>query len=344
MASTTNTAAWLTAEKTVPLEIKPAPLGIPGEGEILVKNHALAINPIDGDLQYNPQPYFNLKYPTVLGCDVAGEVVAVGPHVTRFQIGDRVLGNTSGFLTKRIEANGFMAYTVLETNLASHIPDAISYERAVVIPLGLSTAAAGLFQDNYLALQPPTSPAQRPTGKTLLVWGGATSVGSNAIQLAVAAGYAVVATASPKNFDYLKTLGAGQLFDYHSPSIINDLVAFFKDKTSAGALDCIGLAEAQPLVLEVMSKIVAGTKFVATVKPALPTPEGVYSKHIYATLIKDNHVGKDVYEDFLPVALEAGTFIPAPEPLVAGKGLESVQVAVDLLRSGVSARKIVVTL
>jgi NADPH:quinone reductase-like Zn-dependent oxidoreductase len=44
----------------------------------------------------------------------------------------------------------------------------------------------------------------KPTGKTLLVWGGSTSVGSNAIQLGVAAGYEVVTTASPKNFDYVR--------------------------------------------------------------------------------------------------------------------------------------------
>jgi hypothetical protein len=67
-------------------------------------------------------------------------------------------------------------------------------------------------------------------------------------------------------------------------------------------------------------------------------------KHIFGTSIKDNEVGKAIYEDFLPKALKAGTFVPAPEPLIAGKGLESVQGAVDLVNKGVSARKIVVAL
>ncbi|TAQ89425.1 hypothetical protein B7494_g2244 [Chlorociboria aeruginascens] len=56
----------------------------------------------------------------------------------------------------------------------------------------------------------------KPTGKTVLIWGGSGSVGVNVIQLAVAAGYEVIATASPANFDYLKELGASEVLDYHS--------------------------------------------------------------------------------------------------------------------------------
>jgi NADPH:quinone reductase-like Zn-dependent oxidoreductase len=79
----------------------------------------------------------------------------------------------------------------------------MSYEDAVVIPLGLATAAAGLFDKTQLGLQLPQAPACPATGKTAVVWGGSTSVGCIAIQLAVAAGYEVFTTASPKNFDYM---------------------------------------------------------------------------------------------------------------------------------------------
>ena len=67
-------------------------------------------------------------------------------------------------------------------------------------------------------------------------------------------------------------------------------------------------------------------------------------KQMFALSIRLNHVGRAVWEEYLPKALEKGSFVPAPEPLVAGHGLESVQVGVDLLRKGVSARKVVVTL
>lgn len=109
--------------------------------------------------------------------------------------------------SKRDCDNAFQEYTVVPAHMASPIPSTLSFDHAAVIPLGLSTAAAGLFEKEYLAPQHP-SVSPKPTGKALLIWGGSTSVGSNAIQLAVAAGYDVITTASPKNFDYVKKLAA----------------------------------------------------------------------------------------------------------------------------------------
>lgn len=63
-----------------------------------------------------------------------------------------------------------------------------------------------------------------------------------------------------------------------------------------------------------------------------------------ATSCASNFVGKAVWEDFLPLALESGSFVPAPEPLVVGTGLETLQKAVDVQREGMSAQKVVVLL
>ena len=227
--------------------------------------------------------------------------------------------------------------------MASEIPEGISFESAAVIPLGLSTAASGLFQDGFLNLQFPTAPPQKLTGKTLLIWGGASSVGCNAIQLAVAAGYQVVTTASPKNFEFVEKLGASAVYDYNDSAVGDDLLKFLHGKTIAGALDCIG-GPAWSICADIVHRS-SGNKFVATTKRNFPDPpEGVTIKTVFATTIKDNAVGKAVYEDFLPKAFEVGSFVPAPEPLVSGKGLESVQGAVDLQQKGVSARKVVVLL
>ena len=339
--STANAAAWITAAKSKPFEVKSAPLWTPEENEVLVRNHAVAINPVDGGLQ--SLAFFPLNYPTILGQDIAGEVVAVGPNVTRFKKGARVLGHGVGMATKQPQHNAFQAYTVVQTNMASEIPNHISFESAVVIPLGLSTAASGLFQDDFLNLQFPTVPPQKSTGQTLLVWGGASSVGSNAIQLAVAAGYEVVTTASRKNFEYVKKLGASAAYDYNDSTVDDNLRKFFHDKSIAGALDCIG-GPAWGVCVNVVNGS-RGNKFVATTKRGFPDPpDNVTMKPVFGTTIKDNAVGKAVYEDFLPKALEAGTFVPAPKPLISGKGLESVQGAVGLQQKGVSARKVVVSL
>lgn len=203
-----NQAAWLTDKAAYPVEVKSAPYTPPGENKIVVRNSAIAINPIDWVLQsvMGNLIFAWLKYPAILGWDLAGEVVEVGKDVTRFQVGDRVLGLavSSDKRSDGSSEGAFQEYTIVRDNLASPIPDSLYYEKACVLPLGLSTAACGLFQNDFLALQYPTVSTTRisnSTGETLLVWGGSSSVGSNAIQLATAAGYEVMTTASPKNFD-----------------------------------------------------------------------------------------------------------------------------------------------
>lgn len=340
-----NTAAWLTAAYARPFEIKPAPLGVPEANQILVRNRAIAANPIDGKLQ--SKAFYPLNYPTILGQDVAGEVVAVGPQVTRFKPGDRVLGNTAGFDSKLDTERAYQAYTILRTNLTSQIPDSIAYDRAVVLPLAVATASCGLFHPDFLGLQLPTPVKRNNTGQVLLVWGGASSVGSCAIQLAVAAGYEVVTTASRHNFDIVTKLGASLVFDYSDATVVADIVAALDGKTLAGVFDAVGGAAWKPSV-QVLSQLADSSvvnKFVATVTPGFPEPPtGVKMKQVYALAILKNHVGKAIFEDFLPAALENGTFVPAPTPLIAGKGLESLQKAVDILNAGVSAKKVVVLL
>jgi NADPH:quinone reductase-like Zn-dependent oxidoreductase len=366
-----NTAAWLRA-KYAKLEVGPAAYTPPRQNELVVRNHAVAINPVDWGIQRLGGALFNwIKLPAIIGSDVAGEVVEVGPGVSRFKVGDRVFGQALGTSKARTgPAEGaFQDYTVLVDHMTAPIPDAMSYESAAVLPLAVSTAACGLFQKDYLALQHPSVPP-KPTGRTLLVWGGSTSVGSNAIQLAVAAGYEVVSTASPRNFDYLKTLGASQVFDYNDKSAVCDIVATLKDKTIAGAI-AIGTGSAGPCFDVVHA--CKGGKFVATASAAvsldalperggLPASmmftfvtsgiamaikarvQGIRTKFIFGDTLADNEVGPMLYADFLPKALAAGTYVAAPDPLVVGHGLESIQPAFDVQSKGVSARKIVVTL
>lgn len=336
----TNTAAWIKAAKSRPFVVEPAPVWTPEANEILVKNHAIAINPVDGSLQ--AAGWWPLNYPTMLGQDVAGTVAQVGPGVTSFKVGDRVVGHAVGMATKRDQDNAFQEYTIVQVNMAAPLPDHIAFENAAVLPLALSTAACGLFQDSNLKLQLPTVPAQKPTGKTVIVWGGASCVGSNAIQLLVNAGYEVITTASPKNFDYVKKLGASQVFDYKSPTVQEDLIAALKGKTTGGALDCIGGAP-QGILQQVLAAS-EGDKGISSTKRGWPEPPaGVQMFSIFGTTLKDNSIGKAIYNDFLPAALKAGTFVPAPEPTIVGKGVDKIQDAVDLVMKGVSAAKLVVT-
>ena len=95
----------------------------------------------------------------------------LGSAVSRFKLGDRALGYPATLRENESPKGAFQAYTVLAAHRASQIPSTLSYESGAVLPLGLSTAACGLFQKDYLALQYP-SVLPNQTEKRLLVWGG----------------------------------------------------------------------------------------------------------------------------------------------------------------------------
>ncbi|KAG8532918.1 uncharacterized protein KY384_002796 [Bacidia gigantensis] len=337
-----NRAAWQNALAT-PLVIQPAPYTSPHASELVIANHAIAVNPADHVLQTAGLDAFAyISYPFIFGEDVAGTVTEVGSAVTRFKVGDRVLAICLGTVTNRASEGAFQAYSIVAEHMTSPIPESMKFEEAAIFPLGLTTAASGLFQKDRLALQYPSAHAE-PTGQALLIWGGASSVGCNAIQLAVAAGYEVFVTASPSNFDLVERLGASQVFDYHSSSVVDDIVATLKDKMIAGALNAAPGGTEPCLTILERSK---GNKFLATASLPKPEilPEGVKVEFVQSTNIRDTEVSKVVFEDFLPEALAQGKFVAAPEPRVVGHGLEFVQEALDVLKKGVSASKLVVTL
>jgi NADPH:quinone reductase-like Zn-dependent oxidoreductase len=368
-----NTAAWLTA-KHDKLEVRSAPYTPPRENEIVVKNYAIAVNPVDWLKQVLGNFMFSwIKYPFVLGSDTAGEVVEVGKAVSRFRVGDRILAHAVGMDKKRNNpAEGaFQTYTLVLAHMASPIPDTMPCESAAVLPLCLSTAACGLFQKDQLALQYPSVPP-KPAGTTLLIWGGSTSVGSNAIQLAVSAGYEVITTASPRNFDYVKKLGATKAFDYNDKNVVHDVIKALRSKTLAGALAigsgsaeaCLDVVHASegnkfvsmasfPISLEKLSGSGMSLQLVPMILQLLrfnvsmwfkSRARHIHTNFIFGSTLMDNEVSRVIYEDFLPEALADGQYVAAPDPYVVGKGLDYVQAAFDLQRKGVSARKVVVSL
>lgn len=92
MAAAANQAAWLIKADST-LQVGNAPMSTAGTGELVVKNAAIAINPLDWHIQ--DSGVFVQQWPTILGCDVAGEVYEVGPDVQQFKKGDHVIGSVS---------------------------------------------------------------------------------------------------------------------------------------------------------------------------------------------------------------------------------------------------------
>ena len=138
---------------------------------------------------------------------------------------------------------------------------------AVVIGLGAATAAAGLYQKEFLALDlPSTSIEPGSTGGVVVVWGGSSSVGSCAIQLLKNSGYEVFATASKRNLAYVKELGATAAFDYSGSDVVGEIVNALMGKEVAGYFDAISHQETVQAMVQIASKS-NGVKFVASVLP-----------------------------------------------------------------------------
>lgn len=344
-------------------EVGPAPYTPAGPGEIVVRVRAVAVNPIDSlpRVAYRVAlPW--LKFPAIVGSDVAGEVVEVGDGVTRMRVGDRVLGMAVGVEKDRNRAaeGAFQQHVVLVEHMVSPIPDDLAFEQACVLPLALSTAATGLFQSDHLGLPLPKPltaplPAPLPTfaasdrGETVLVWGGSTSVGGNAIQLARAAGYRVIATSSPRNFGYLRSLGADATVDRSSRTAVDEIVAALGENRLAGTY-AIGLGSLRP-TLAVAARV-PGSRRIASAQPAIAIRlrlltsrrHGVRVTAIWGGTLRCNEVGPGIYADYLPAALASGMYRAAPDAVVVGDGLEQIPVALARLRRGVSANKLVVRL
>jgi NADPH:quinone reductase-like Zn-dependent oxidoreductase len=174
---------------------KPAP----GPGELLVRVRACGINPLDWKVcDGSVAAFLSSSPPFVIGADVAGVVEAAGPGVTRHQVGDEVFGQV-GLL------GGFAEYVVTAQNRLSAKPANLSFAEAACIPVSGATAHDLLFKDGKL--QP---------GERVFVQAGAGGVGHYAVQLAKDAGAYVIATCSAASADFVRSLGADEVVDYHA--------------------------------------------------------------------------------------------------------------------------------
>lgn len=172
-----------------------------GADQVLVKVAATSINPIDWKLRegYLKQ-MFPWSFPIILGWDVAGEIVEVGQKVKDYHVGDRIFARpeTTRFGT-------YADYTIVDTNLLAPLPESIAFTEAAAVPLAGLTALQALFDHGSLK-----------AGEKVLIHAGAGGVGTYAIQLAKNAGAYVITTASPRNHELVKKLGADEVIDYHT--------------------------------------------------------------------------------------------------------------------------------
>jgi NADPH:quinone reductase-like Zn-dependent oxidoreductase len=175
---------------------RPAPQG----QQVLVRIHAAAVNPLDWHFMHGT-PYVvrfmsgwtGPKDP-VLGLDLAGDVVAVGPEVTKFKVGDAVFG---------IGPTAFAEYSLAAERRLAPKPAGVTYEQAAAVPVAAITALQALRDHGKVQ-----------AGQKVLINGASGGVGTYMVQLAKVLGADVTAVCSGRNVEMVRSLGADRVIDY----------------------------------------------------------------------------------------------------------------------------------
>jgi NADPH:quinone reductase-like Zn-dependent oxidoreductase len=204
------------------LRYEDAPVPPVGSGEILIRVHAVGINPPDWYLRDGyktlpPEWQPKVAFPLILGTDVSGVVAAVADDVADFAIGDEVYS-----MVRFPEglAGGSRAYAEFVSVPAAQVarkPQAIDHVQAAAAPMSLLTAWQFLIEQGHDVPNPLQASAHVPVpleGRTVLVNGAAGGVGHFAVQIAKRRGARVIAVASGEHEAMLRELGADEFIDY----------------------------------------------------------------------------------------------------------------------------------
>ncbi|EJF58621.1 GroES-like protein [Dichomitus squalens LYAD-421 SS1] len=312
----------------------------PGAGDIVVKNEAIGLNPVDWKIQ----TYGLLveKYPAILGLDATGTVEAVGQGVTAFKKGDRVI--YQGVLDN--DRANFQQYTLINESLAAELPGKFSFEAGATLPLAYSTAAVGLYhQAGGPQLVPPWAEGGKSKyAKTpIVVLGGASVVGSLAIQLAKLSGFSpIITTASPKNVELLTSYGATHVLDRSLPqnALISEVTKIAGGPVSL-VYDAISLPETQAAGYALLAP---NGKLLTVLPPTVTeTTEGRSVVSVLGVIQRAPNVefGKALLAQ-LPALLESGDIKPLRVEVIPG-GLGGITAGLAKLKNNqVSGTKLVV--
>ncbi len=205
ISGNSTTPAFLTASKAARIHEFGSPEVItledwrppvPQAGEVLVRVKAAGVGPWDAWVRAGksalPQPL-----PLTPGSDIAGRIVALGPDVTGFAVGDAVFGVTNPNFT-----GGYADYAIVSAAMIARKPEGLSDLDAASVPVVAVTAWQALFEHAHLR-----------RGQSVLIHGAAGNVGAYAVQLARAAGLRILTTARRRDHAFVRSLGADIVID-----------------------------------------------------------------------------------------------------------------------------------
>ncbi|EXJ91830.1 hypothetical protein A1O3_00380 [Capronia epimyces CBS 606.96] len=340
-----NLAAIIPAAQA-PLEVKQVEKYTPGPKEILVKNEAIALIPVEAKIA--KFALIPIPYPANLGLSYGGTVEAVGAQVTRFKAGDRVGVRTNGMGTG-LQYGGYQRYVVAPEDTATQVPDGVEVGTVASI-LGNLNTVLGLFNARAKldrpALDGNNSSANK--SKKVLIYGGTSNLGTLSVQYVAQAGYSVVTTTSPKHARFVESLGPVHVVDH-----TQDHAALVKALVAQGPYDLVVDTISLPPTVAVNAAVVAaqgGGQVLTTSPPFGPgphdLPEGV--TRVFASwpdiIPSEGEPGLELwaYKTYLPHVLASGTLIPPQTEKVPGGLAKGVNDALDKLIVGVSGVRLIV--
>ncbi|KAH9934267.1 GroES-like protein [Fomitopsis serialis] len=329
--------------------VKDHPVPSIGDDDILVKVVAVAQNPADWRFVDAVQ-----NVGTVIGCDWSGHVVQRGKNVTTPDLGAHVSGFVMGGTF--VDSGAYAEYVKTPAELAWTVPEGtLSHEQAATVSAGLFTAAQCLYHPQRLALVEP--PEKVEGVDWILIYGGSSSVGQYAIQLAHLSGYKVITTASPRNFDLVKSLGADTAFDYKDPGVVEAIKSATGDSLRH-AIDTQSIKETQEICARAMGpqggklvlmfpptfkakKLRKDVEFISTmIYTALGRPFSLGPQAKFAAQPKD----RAQIANFMlktPQLVRDGLIVPNRVKLWEG-GLQAIPEGLQYMREGkVSGEKVV---
>lgn len=189
---------------------------VAGDGDVVVRVRATSLNYHDVFTRRG-MPGIRIAMPAIMGLDVAGEIAAIGPGVSGWQIGERVLGDpinrVEGGLTGETSYGGLAEYCRLRAHQLVRIPDGVSFAQAAALPCAYGTARRMMFTNGHVT-----------EGEKVLVLGASGGVGVCAVQLAKAAGATVIAaTSSEAKAARLRALGADHTINYTQADFVQQV-------------------------------------------------------------------------------------------------------------------------
>jgi NADPH:quinone reductase-like Zn-dependent oxidoreductase len=186
------------------LKYEDVPDPVASEGQVLVRIAATSVNPIDYKMRSGAaKDRFPLEFPAILGRDVAGIVRELGPGVTQFKPGDKVMG---------VGANTYAELTVVAAKDLALVPDKLDLVRAAALPLVTLTGEQLITRGTRIQ-----------AGQTVLVTGAVGGVGRSAVWAAKKAGAKVIAGVKKSQMKEAATLGADQVLALDDAAAIEKL-------------------------------------------------------------------------------------------------------------------------